>query len=86
MNLQFGEQYDKLLENYGQIKEVKYKRFPRGLKNRLSEEFIKSLQQEFKRLTSPVIQEDEDGNEVTTRPDPKKVMLEMQKALPFLVR
>lgn len=86
MKLQFGKQYDELLENYGQIKEIKYKRFPRGLKNRLSEDFIKSLQQEFKRLTSPVIQEDEDGNQTTTKPDPKKVMLEIQKALPFLLR
>jgi len=86
MKLQFGKQYDELLENYGQIKEIKYKRFPRGLKNRLSEDFVKSLQQEFKRLTSPVIQEDEDGNQTTTKPDPKKVMLEIQKALPFLLR
>lgn len=86
MKLQFGKQYDELLENYGQIKEIKYKRFPRGLKNRLSEDFIKSLQQEFKRLTLPVIQEDEDGNQTTTKPDPKKVMLEIQKALPFLLR
>ena len=80
----FDKSLEDIQESYGIHRTVVRERFPSKLK--LSEEFIKSLQQEFKRLTSPVIQEDEDGNETTTRPDPKKVMLEMQKALPFLVR
>lgn len=86
MNLQFNKQLDSIFEQYGQIKEIRYKRFPRGLKDKLSEEFIHAVQMEFKRLTSPVIQEDENGVRTTVRPDPKKVMLEMQKALPFLAR
>lgn len=82
----FDTQLDELYEGYGQIKEIKYKRFPRNLQNRLSEEFVKSLQMEFKRLTSPIIQEDEEGNKIESKPDPKKVLNELQKALPFLVR
>ncbi len=82
----FDTQLDELFEGYGQIKEIKYKRFPRNLQNRLSEEFVKSLQMEFKRLTSPVITEDEDGNKIETKPEPKRVLSELQKALPFLVR
>jgi hypothetical protein len=86
MKLKFSEQCDQLFENYGQIKEVRHKRFPRGLNGKLSEQFIKSLRLEFKRLTSPIIEEDEEGNEVKSKPDVKKVMVQLQKALPFLVR
>lgn len=86
MKLQFSEQYDKLVENYGQIKEVRHKRFPRNLQGKLSESFIKSLRLEFKRLTNPIIEEDENGEEIKSKPDAKKVMNQLQKALPFLVR
>lgn len=88
MNLNFDKQYEEICEGYNfkQIKEVKVKRFPRALKNQLSEQFIKSLRLEFQRLTSPVIEEDENGNESTIKPNPKHVMSALQKALPFLVR
>ena len=86
MKSKFHEDYNSILESYGQIKEIKHKRFPRGLNGKLSEQFIKSLRLEFKRLTGPIIEEDEDGNETTSRPDSRRVMEQLQKALPFLVR
>jgi hypothetical protein len=86
MKSKFWSQYDKLVEGYGQIKKVSHMRFPRGLQGRLSEEFIKSIQLEYKRLTSPVIEEDDEGNVTKKKPDPKKVMEQLQKALPFIVR
>tara|TARA_R110002110_G_scaffold96358_7_gene248309 strand:- start:3705 stop:3968 length:264 start_codon:yes stop_codon:yes gene_type:complete len=86
MKSKFWSNYDKLLEGYGQIKEIRRMRFPRGLQGRLSEEFVTSLQLEFKRLTSPVIEEDDDGVKTKKKPCPKKVMEQLQKALPFIVR
>ena len=88
MKLTFEQEYNNICEgyNFGQMKETKIKRFPRGLKNQLSEQFIKSLRLEFKRLTSPVIEEDDDGNQTETKADPKRVMMALQKSIPFLVR
>lgn len=88
MKLSFDSEYNNICEgyNFSQMKETKIRRFPRGLKNQLSEQFIKSLRLEFKRLTSPLIEEDEDGNQVETKANPKQVMSALQKAIPFLVR
>jgi len=88
MKLTFDSAYKNIYEgyNFGQMKETRIKRFPRGLKNKLSEQFIKSLKLEFKRLTSPVIEEDEEGNQITSKVDPKQVTMALQKAIPFLVR
>jgi len=88
MKLTFDSAYKNICEgyNFGQMKETRIKRFPRGLKNQLSEQFIKSLRLEFKRLTSPLIEEDDEGNRVETKADPKQIMSALQKAIPFLVR
>jgi len=85
--MSFDSEYKKLCEGYGRIKETKYKLFPRNLKGKLSEQFIKSLQQEFFRLTRPTqVLDEETGESRNVYPDKKKILAEMQKALPFLVK
>jgi len=85
--MSFDSEYKKLCEGYGRIKETKYKLFPRNLKGKLSEQFIKSLQQEFFRLTRPTqVLDEETGESRNVYPDKKKKLAEMQKALPFLVK
>lgn len=87
MDMSFDSEYKKLCEGYGRIKETKYKLFPRNLKGKISEQFIKTLQQEFYRLTRPqTILDEETGKETMVYPDKKKILSEMQKALPFLVK
>lgn len=87
MKLSFESEYQNLCEGYGRIKETKYKLFPRNLKGKISEEFIKSVQQEFYRLTRPEqVLDEETGKEHNVYPDKKRIMAEMQKALPFLVK
>lgn len=85
--MSFDAEYKKLCEGYGRIKETSYKLFPRNLKGKISEQFVRSLQQEFFRLTRPEsILDEETGESRTVYPDKKKVLSEMQKALPFLVK
>ena len=81
----FNEALDQLDETYGMYKSTVRERFPRKLN--LSEEFVSMFKQEFERQTSPIVTEDEDGNQVTTREarDPKTVLKEFQKALKFLI-
>jgi hypothetical protein len=85
--MSFDTEYKKLCEGYGRIKETKYKLFPRNLKGKISEQFIKSLQQEFYRLTRPqTILDEETGESKTVYPEKKKILSEIQKALPFLIK
>ena len=87
MNLSFDSEYEKLCEGYGRIKETRYKLFPRNLKGKISEQFVKALQQEFFRLTRPEhVLDEETGESRSVYPDKKKILAEMQKALPFLVK
>lgn len=85
--MSFDSEYEKLCEGYGRIKETKYKLFPRNLKGKLSEQFIKSVKQEYFRLTRPTqVLDEETGEERSVYPDKKKILSEMQKALPFLIK
>lgn len=85
--MSFDSEYEKLCEGYGRIKETKYKLFPRNLKDKLSEQFIKSVKQEYFRLTRPTqVLDEETGEERSVYPDKKKILSEMQKALPFLIK
>lgn len=83
----FDSEYEKLCEGYGRIKETTFKLFPRNLKGKLSEQFVKALNEEYFRLTRPQqVIDEETGQERSVYPDKKKVLSELQKALPFLVR
>ena len=81
----FNTKLDQLDEMYGMYKSTVRERFPRKLN--LSEEFVAAFKQEFENQTSPIVTEDEDGNQTTTREarDPKTVLKEFQKALKFLI-
>lgn len=81
----FNSMLDSLDESYGMYKTTVRERFPTKLK--LSEDFVSAFQQEFQKQTSPIMTEDEDGNEVMSQQarDPKVVLKEFQKALKFLV-
>lgn len=84
--MSFDTEYKKLCEGYGRLKETSYKLFPRNLKGKLSEQFIQSVQQEFFRLTRPEhIIDEETGESKKVFPNKKKILSEMQKALPFLI-
>lgn len=84
MKLNFTDEYERIAEGFKQIERKTRLRYPRNL--HLSEEFIQAVQSEFKRLTAEVVEEDSDGNKTTTKPDPRKVLQQVQKALPFLVQ
>ena len=79
----FNKECDELLEGYGYI--TTRQRFPSKLK--LSEEFIRAAQKEFKAQTAPIALEDDEGN-ITHQPgrNPKQVLREFQKAFPFILR
>jgi len=82
---QFNEEYDDLLEGYKP--RTMSERFPRKLK--LSENFVRAFNEEFKRQAVSVItEEDEDGVPIKTekRRNPRQVLKEFQKALPFLLQ
>ena len=82
---QFNEEYSELLEGYKP--RMLSERFPRKLK--LSEQFIRAFNEEFKRQAiSIVTEEDEDGVPMKTekKRNPRQVLKEFQKALPFLLQ
>ena len=54
---------------------------------KLSEEFIRALKEEYKRLCAPDQILDEENNVIGEKPKNKKTILnQMQKSLPFLAR
>lgn len=78
---QFNENFDQILEGYGQ-RLVKV-RYPSKL--RLSEKFIRAFRDEYKKQTIPIVTEDEDGNQITSPARNKRqVLKEFQKALSFI--
>lgn len=81
----FNEELDKVMEGYGMVRTVTRERFPSKLK--LSEEFVTAFKKEFDSQTSPVYNEDENGEQSLSREarDPKRVLKEFQKALKFLI-
>jgi len=87
MSMSFDKEFEKLCEGYGRIKETKYKLFPRNLKGKISEQFIRALNEEYHRLTRPEqVLDEETGKHKNVYPCKKKVLSEMQKALPFLLK
>ena len=79
----YNNKFKVVMEKYGFLKTITRERFPSKLK--LSPEFIRSFQEEFKRQTSDTIQENEDGTS-STIPGRNKhtVIKEFQKAVKFL--
>ena len=79
----FNKEYKDLLEGFGYM--VARSRYPSKLN--LSEDFVRAAQKEFKAQTAPIATEDDDGNSVLDPGrNPKQVLKEMQKALPFILR
>ena len=82
---QYNKEFETIMEKYGLLRTVIRERFPSKLK--LSSEFIQAFQEEFKRQTSPVVTEDEEGNEVRTEARNRHTVIrEFQKAVKFLTK
>lgn len=84
MSDKFNKEYDDLLEGYGVM--VSRSLFPRKLQ--LSPAFVNALRDEFKQQTSPVMEEDADGNQIEAKPgrSKKQVLKDFQKSIPFLLK
>jgi hypothetical protein len=83
MSNKFNKEYDDLLEGYGVM--VSRSLYPRKLN--LSQGFVKTLRDEFKSQTSPVMEEDNDGNSIEGPGRSKKqVLKDLQKSIPFLLK
>ena len=83
MSNKFNKQYDDLLEGYGVM--TSRSLFPRKLK--LTPNFVNNLRDEFKKQTSSVMEEDNDGNAVEMQSRSKKqVLKDIQKSIPFILK
>ena len=82
---QYNDEFETIMEKYGLLKTVIRERFPSKLK--LSQEFIQAFQEEFKRQTSPVMTENEDGTQIETPGRNRHTVIrEFQKAVKFLTK
>ena len=79
----FDKRYQSLLEGFGGPLTTRMYA-PRV---KLSEQFIRAFKEEYKRLCAPDRVLDENDEVVEEKPkNPKKIMEQIQKALPFLAR